>query len=82
MFPPHVGFLLVFSLIVLPVCVFLAMFFYLMRQPRLRAEDKVRRADLILREDIDVLTRTKSLLLDDAVVLRRAQMGQERNDGN
>ena len=82
MIPPYVGFLLVFSFVLFPVAVLLAMFFYLRKQPRRRAEDEVKRSDLILKEDIDMLTRTKSRLLDDAAALRRAQTEQERNYGN
>ena len=47
-----------------------------------RAESKVRLSDLILRDDIVVLARTNSPLLDDAIALRCAQIEQERNSGD
>ena len=43
------------------------------------AESKVRTSDRILRDDIVVLARTNSPLLDDAIALRYAQMEQERD---
>lgn len=46
-----------------------------------RAESKVRQSDLILRDDIVILARTNSSLLDDAIALRCAQIEQERNSG-
>ena len=82
MYPPYIGFLLVFSFVLFPVGVILAMVYYLRRQPRWRAEEKVKRSAPILMEDIDTLTSTKSRLLDDAVALRRAQTEQQRNFGN
>ena len=41
---------------------------------RRRAENKVRMADPILRADIKVLARMNSQLLDDAIILRSAQL--------
>ena len=46
---------------------------------RQRAENKVRTSDPILRDDIVLLARTNSRLLDDAIALRCAQMEQGRN---
>ena len=39
-----------------------------------RAENKVRMSDLILVSDIKILARMNSRLLDDAIVLRSAQI--------
>ena len=82
MFPPHVVFLMLFSLVLFPVAVVLAMAYYLKRQPRWRAEEKVKRSAPISDEDINILTRTKSRLLDDAVALYRNQTEQKRNFRN
>ena len=47
-----------------------------------RAENKVRASDRILRDDIEVLARTKSPLLDDAIARYCAQMEQGRDCGD
>ena len=46
-----------------------------------RAENKVKMSDPILRADIEVLERTDSDLLNDAIALRRAQIEQGRDPG-
>ena len=46
-----------------------------------RAENKVKMSDPILRADIEVLEKTDSVLLNDAIALRRAQIEQGRDPG-
>ena len=70
--------LLFLPFIGLPVAAIWAFVYYLKR----RAENKVRKSELILRADIVLLARTNSRLLDDAIALRCAQMEQERNFGD
>ena len=55
-------------------------YLFVVRAPRQwakqRAENKVRLSDPIGRDDIEILERMKSPLLDDAVALRRSQSEQ------
>ncbi len=44
-----------------------------------RAENKVKMSDPILRGDIEILEKTDSDLLNDAIALRRAQIEQGRD---
>ena len=64
----------------------LAYYLFRVRAPhegaRRLAEDKVRNSDRISRYDIEVLARTNSSLLDDAIALRYAQMKQGRRPGD
>ena len=61
--------------------IMLVYYLFVVRAPRQRAnqraEDKVRLSAPILREDIEILSRMNSRLLDDAVSLRRSQVEQE-----
>ena len=56
--------------------------FYLQRKMKRRAENKVRMSDLILPTDIQILAKSNSRLLDDAIALRCAQMEQGRSSGD
>ncbi len=55
---------------------------YLQRNMKRRAESKVRMSDLILLTDIQILAKSNSQLLDDAITLRSAQMEQGRSPGD
>ncbi len=57
--------------------VVLALTIYLGRKIKRRAEDKVRASEVILTEDIQVLAKSSSRLLDDAIALHRAQAAEE-----
>ncbi len=59
-----------------------ALVLYLGRKMKRRAENKVRTSDLVLLTDIEVLAKSNSQLLDDAVNLRCAQMEQGRSPGD
>ena len=59
-----------------------ALVLYLGRKMKRRAENKVRTSDLVLLTDIEVLAKSNSQLLDDAVNLRCAQMEQRRSPGD
>ena len=73
------------GLVAVAVLVF-AYYLFKVRKPhegaKQRAENKVRMSDHILRDDIEVLARTKSPLLDDAIALYCAQMEQGRDCGD
>ena len=56
--------------------------FYLQRKMKRRAENKVRHSDLVLPTDIQILAKSNSRLLDDAIALRCAQMEQGRSSGD
>ena len=55
---------------------------YLQRKIKRRAEDKVRMSELILPTDIQILAKSNSQLLDDAIDLRCAQRGNGRSPGD
>ena len=55
---------------------------YLAWKMKRRAENKVRMSGLILLTDIQILAKSNSQLLDDAIALRYAQMEQGRNSGD
>jgi hypothetical protein len=55
---------------------------YLQRKTKRQAENKVRMSDLILLTDIQILAKSNSQLLDDAITLRYAQMEQGRSPGD
>ena len=57
--------------------VVLALTIYLGRKIKRRAEDKVRASGVILTADIQVLAKSNSRLLDDAIALHRSQEAQE-----
>ena len=57
--------------------VVLALTIYLGRKIKRRVEDKVRASEVILTEDIQVLAKSNSRLLDDAIALHRAQAAEE-----
>ena len=65
------------GLVAVAVLVF-AYYLFKVRAPhesaKRRAENKVRMSDPILRDDIEILARTNSQLLDGAIALRCAQM--------
>ena len=73
------------GLVAVAVLVF-AYYLFKVRRPheaaKQRAENKVRASDRILRDDIEVLARTQSSLLDDAITLYGAQMEQGRDSGD
>ena len=73
------------GLVAVAVLVF-AYYLFRVRKPhegaKRRAENKVRMSDPILRDDIEILARTNSQLLDDAIALRHAQMERGRNSGD
>ena len=64
--------------IVVIVCV-VGYFYIQARMRRRRVENKVIMADLITREDIEILRKTRSEYFDQAVVLRRRQVELGRN---
>ena len=59
-----------------------ALLIYLAKKMKRRAENKVRMSDLILLTDIQILAKSNSQLLDDAVALRSAQTEQGRSPGD
>ena len=73
------------GLVAVAVLVF-AYYLFKVRTPhedaKRRAENKVRMSDSILRDDIVILARTNSPLLDDAIALRHAQIEQGHNSGD
>ena len=73
------------GLVAVAVLVF-AYYLFKVRTPhedaKRRAENKVRMSDSILRDDIVILARTNSPLLDDAIALRNAQIEQGHNSGD
>ena len=56
--------------------------FYMGRRMRRRAEDKVRATEVILVSDIQVLAKSNSQLLEDAIALRGAQTFRSPNNGD
>ena len=52
----------------------MALAFYQLRKMKRRAENKVRESDLILVTDIQILVKSNSQLLDEALALHCAQM--------
>ena len=60
---------------------FVALTIYLGTRMRRQAEKKVRTSELILLTDIQVLAKSNSKLLDDAITLRCAQIGQGSSPG-
>ena len=62
------------SLISIGFIVILGLLQVLRFRAKRRAENKVRMADPILRADIKILARMNSRLLDDAIILRSAQI--------
>ena len=73
------------GLVAVAVLVF-AYYLFKVRTPhedaKRRAENKVRMSDSILRDDIVILARTNSPLLDDAIALHHAQIEQGHNSGD
>ena len=73
------------GLVAVAVLVF-AYYLFKVRTPhedaKRRAENKLRMSDSILRDDIVILARTNSPLLDDAIALRHAQIEQGHNSGD
>ena len=55
---------------------------YMVIRMRRRAEDKVRASELILTSDVQVLAKSNSRLLEDAIALLGAQTFQGPNDGD
>ena len=69
--------------VVMVVAVALAAFMiFLGTKMRHRAEDKVRASNVILLADIQVLAKSNSQLLEDAIALHCSQMEQERGHGD
>ena len=65
------------SACVLVIAIALGVFsIYRQRKMKRRAEDKVRMSDLILLPDIQLLAKSNSQLLEDAITLRCAQREQ------
>ena len=60
----------------------MAFFAYLQWRTKRRAADKVRMSDLILLTDVQILAKSNSRLLDDAIALRSTQMVKERSPDN
>ena len=61
--------------------VVVALVVYLTRRMKRRAEEKVRASGVIDLADIQVLARSGSRLLEDAIALRRAQTEEGRGSG-
>ena len=61
--------------------VLLALLLYLMRKTKRRAESKVSMSEPILLTDIQILAKSNSQLLEDALTLRSAQMQEGQNPG-
>lgn len=70
--------ILVGFVVILIVCV-VGYFYIQARIRRRRVENKVIMADIITREDIDILRKTRSQYFDQAVDLRRRQVELGRN---
>ncbi len=62
--------------------VILALMLYLGWKMKRRAENKVKTSGLILLTDIQVLAKSNSQLLEDAIALRCAQMEQGNSPGD
>ena len=58
----------------------LAVVQYLGRRMRRRAEDKVRASEPVLLSDVQVLAKSRSQLLEDAIAVHCAQKSQSRSD--
>ncbi len=55
---------------------------YMVIRTRRRAEDKVRASELILTSDVQVLAKSNSRLLEDAIALLGAQTFRSPNNGD
>ena len=62
--------------------VVLALMIYLARTTKRRVEDKVRASEAILTTDIQVLAKSNSRLLEDAIALHCGQMEQGNSPGD